>query len=54
VLDPAQLNRDLQVPADWHLVGYFCIGHPEELSDSPELGRKGWENRQDSLKIETR
>ncbi len=54
VLDPAQLNRDLQVPAGWHLVGYFCIGHPEELSDSPELERKGWENRQTQLQIETR
>ena len=54
VLDPAQLNRDLQVPAGWHLVGYFCIGHPEELSDSPELERKGWESRQTQLQIETR
>jgi 5,6-dimethylbenzimidazole synthase len=54
VLDPAQLNHDLQVPAGWHLIGYFCIGHPEELSDSPELERKGWESRQGSLQIETR
>lgn len=54
VLDPAQLNQDLQVPDCWHLVGYFCIGHPEEFSDSPELERKGWENRQGSLQIETR
>lgn len=54
VLDPDQLNRDLQVPASWKLIGYFCIGLPEELHDSPELERQGWENRQNALSIETR
>ncbi|MFC4214616.1 5,6-dimethylbenzimidazole synthase [Pseudophaeobacter arcticus] len=54
VLDPDQLSRDLQVPTGWHLIGYFCIGLPEELHDSPELERLGWESRQNSLSIETR
>ncbi|MEP2717553.1 5,6-dimethylbenzimidazole synthase [Pseudophaeobacter sp.] len=54
VLDPDQLCDDLQVPEGWKLIGYFCIGHPEELHDSPELERQGWETRQTSLQIESR
>ena len=54
ILDPEQLNRDLNVPDDWRLIGYFCLGHPEEISETPELEQKGWEARQDRLKIETR
>lgn len=54
VLDPEQLNRDLNTPKGWQLIGYFCIGHPEELFDSPELEREGWENRRATLPVETR
>lgn len=54
VLDPDQLNRDLSAPQGWQLIGYFCIGWPEQLFDSPELERLGWENRQADLPIETR
>ncbi|KAE9628991.1 5,6-dimethylbenzimidazole synthase [Parasedimentitalea maritima] len=54
ILDPEQLNRDLNVPDDWQLIGYFCLGHPEEISETPELEQKGWETRQDKLKIEHR
>jgi len=54
ILDPDQLNRDLKVPDDWSLIGYFCLGHPEEITEIPELEQKGWESRQDRLKIETR
>ena len=54
VLDPDQLSRDLDVPAPWRLIGYFCIGHPERLSDTPELEQEGWEQRFDTLPIETR
>ncbi|MFW8634953.1 5,6-dimethylbenzimidazole synthase [Cribrihabitans pelagius] len=54
VLDPGQLNRDLSAPAGWTLIGYFCIGYPERLSDTPELEEQGWENRIAALPIETR
>lgn len=54
VLDPDRLNRDLDVPATWRLIGYFCLGHPEVVSDSPELEDKGWERRRADLPIETR
>jgi len=54
VLDPEQLNRDLQVPSSWQLIGYFCLGYPEQVSDTPELEQKNWETRDSALVIETR
>ncbi|SLN74047.1 5,6-dimethylbenzimidazole synthase [Ruegeria meonggei] len=54
ILDPDQMARDLDVPDDWRLIGYFCVGWPEELSDTPELERVGWENRDTALPIEVR
>ena len=45
ILDPARLNRDLDVPERWRFVGYFCIGYPSELRDTPELVQTGWEKR---------
>lgn len=54
ILDPARLSRDLDVPANWELVGYFCLGWPETVDDSPELEQAGWEARRGSLPIETR
>lgn len=54
VLDPEKLNRDLEVPADWTLVAYLCIGWPAETSLTPELETKGWETRARALHVETR
>ncbi|MFY2825219.1 5,6-dimethylbenzimidazole synthase [Ruegeria sp. MALMAid1280] len=54
ILDPGQMARDLDVPENWRLVGYFCVGWPEELSDTPELERVGWECRDDTLTVEVR
>ena len=54
ILDPEQLARDLEVPENWRLIGYFCLGWPEEVSDIPELERVGWEARLPELPIETR
>ena len=51
VLDPDQLCRDLGVPEDWALIGYFCIGYPEEDHETPELAREGWEVRAAALDI---
>ena len=45
ILDPAAVRRDLEVPADWSLIGYFCLGYPADPSDEPELSREGWEQR---------
>lgn len=45
ILDPERLRKDLDVPSHWSLVGYLCVGWPEEDHDNPELELYGWENR---------
>jgi 5,6-dimethylbenzimidazole synthase len=45
ILDPATVAEALDVPARWVFVGYFCLGTPSADSDTPELERKGWEQR---------
>lgn len=45
ILDPDAVRRDLEVPADWSLIGYFCLGYPACPSAEPELLREGWERR---------
>jgi 5,6-dimethylbenzimidazole synthase len=54
VLDPARLNRDLNVPAGWSLIAYLCVGWPQDVSLTPELETRHWETRAPSLKIEDR
>ncbi len=49
ILDPAQLALDLEVPSDWALVAYLCIGWPVEESLTPELERVDWEKRDAKL-----
>jgi 5,6-dimethylbenzimidazole synthase len=45
ILDPAAIAAILDVPAEWRLVGYFCLGYPAEPDDTPALERAGWEHR---------
>jgi len=45
ILDPDEVARLLDVPADWRLVAYLCLGYPTEDSDRPELERVGWQAR---------
>jgi 5,6-dimethylbenzimidazole synthase len=47
ILDPDAVRQTLDVPADWSLVAYLCIGYPETEQAEPELARAGWEQRQD-------
>jgi 5,6-dimethylbenzimidazole synthase len=54
ILDPVQLSRDLDVPADWVLVAYLCVGWPETTSETPELELAGWESRRPTLPTEVR
>jgi len=46
ILDPLAMSAILDVPADWRLIGYFCLGYPQAEDDHPELERVGWEQRQ--------
>lgn len=45
ILDPARATADLDVPAEWILIAYLCLGLPEEAHEDPELERAGWETR---------
>ena len=45
IIDPAQLATDLDVPKDWALVAYLCVGWPVEASLTPELEKVEWEKR---------
>lgn len=45
ILDPDAVTAALDVPADWRLIGYFCLGYPQAETDTPELERFGWEHR---------
>jgi 5,6-dimethylbenzimidazole synthase len=45
ILDPAAVTAALDVPETWRLIGYFCLGYPEETDMVPALERAGWERR---------
>lgn len=53
ILDPDRLIQDFGINQNWRLVAYLCVGWPEEELDSPELERAGWEERLETLPIET-
>ena len=54
ILHPDKLCRDLDVPEEWSLVGYLCVGWPEDDTETPELETLGWEARRASLPITER
>ena len=54
ILDAPKLCTDLDIPQDWSLIAYLCIGWPEANSTTPELETAGWETRRAALPIETR
>lgn len=45
ILDAADVAQVLNVPAEWKLIGYLCLGYPEAEDDRPALERAGWEQR---------
>ena len=47
ILDPAAVASDLDVPAAWTFIGYFCMGYADRADDVPVLERQGWESRCD-------
>ena len=44
ILDPREIGAILDVPAAWKLIGYFCLGYPEEEEErrcsKPRGGRR--------------
>lgn len=45
IVEPSRVSAILDVPPSWTLIGYFCLGYPEEEHDDPILQREGWEAR---------
>ena len=45
ILEPEAVATALDVPKDWRLVAYLCLGRPVEVHVDPELERAGWETR---------
>jgi 5,6-dimethylbenzimidazole synthase len=45
ILDPGAVREALDVPREWALVAYLCIGWPQQAHASPELARRGWQAR---------
>lgn len=46
ILDPVAVTGMLDVPAGWTLIALLCLGYPAELTDVPELERRGWQARE--------
>ena len=51
ILEPDTVAAALDVPANWALIAYLCIGWPEEEHLDPELQRSGWEDTIDPCSI---
>ncbi|MFA5900331.1 MAG: 5,6-dimethylbenzimidazole synthase [Hyphomicrobium sp.] len=45
ILEPDVVSRALDIPAEWRLVAYLCIGWLAEEHLDPELERQGWQER---------
>jgi len=45
ILEPGAVTALLDVPPDWRLIAYLCVGYPVEEHADPELIRHGWQNR---------
>lgn len=51
IIEPEVVTRTLETPASWKLVGYFCLGWPEEEHADPELERRGWQGRKELAEL---
>jgi 5,6-dimethylbenzimidazole synthase len=54
ILNPAEINAILDVPASWKFIGYLCLGYPETEDDRPDLERAKWECRRAAEQFTTR
>jgi len=48
ILCPGEVAAALDVPEEWGLIAYLCVGHPAEEHADPELVRHGWQARQET------
>lgn len=45
IVDPATINRLLDVPEDWRFVALLCLGYPADEHETPDLVRRHWQDR---------
>jgi len=45
ILNPAKIESLLNVPQNWKLTAYLCIGKPATQEQTPELERVNWQSR---------
>ena len=45
ILEPREVTGVLDVPEEWSLIAYLCVGYPVEEHADPELERHGWQER---------
>ena len=45
--EPGVIGAVLDVPDEWSLIAYLCLGYPQEEHLDPELQRAGWQDRLD-------
>ena len=50
ILEPDVVRTALDVPRDWRLIAYLCIGWPEEEHLDRELERAGWQESMEMAK----
>ncbi len=49
ILDPDAIAKTLNVPDDWHLTGYLCIGKAAASDDTPLLHRSDWQENTQTI-----
>lgn len=45
ILRPKKIKKILQIPKEYKLIGYLCIGYVDTFLDTPELETLGWEKK---------
>lgn len=45
ILRPKKIKKILQIPKEYKLIGYLCVGYVDTFLDTPELETLGWEKK---------
>ncbi len=51
ILRPKKIKEILNIPKEYKLVGYLCVGYVENFTDIPELEIIGWDKKRDLSEV---
>lgn len=51
ILDKEQIHQDLDVTQEWDFIAYLCLGWPQDYGNVPELEKRDWEKRHETLSL---